>query len=63
MKERIFYSLNEEDIQFVAKDVLNRKLSKKELQLVKDNTSNSIKWFDIIEHAIIEEVKLNKKNN
>ena len=55
--ERIVYSLNVEDIQNVAQEVLDRKLKKKEISLVEDSIGNYINWFDVIEFAIHKHIK------
>ena len=50
--ERIVYSLNVEDIQQVAQEVLERKLTQKEISLIEDTIGDYIDWFDAIESAI-----------
>ena len=56
--ERIVYSINVEDIQTVAKEVLERKLTKKEISLVEDSIGDYINWFDAIEFAINKHIKI-----
>ncbi len=51
-KEEIFYSLNTEDIQTVATQEIGRKLSKKEIDAITENISESIAWYDIIAACI-----------
>lgn len=55
--ERIVYSLNVEDIQTVAEDILDRKLTKKEIALVEDSLGDYIHWYDVIEFAIRGHIK------
>jgi hypothetical protein len=54
--ERIVYSLNVEDMQKVAEEVLERKLTKKEISVVEDSIGDYIDWFDAIEFAIKEHI-------
>lgn len=51
MEERI-YSINIQDIQDVAGEVLDRPLTKKETALVKESVGDYIDWFQAIEFAI-----------
>lgn len=51
-EERIVYSINVEDIQKVAEEVLDRKLTKKEVGLVEDSVGDYLDWFQAIENAI-----------
>ncbi len=50
----IFYSLNIEDIQFVAQEELERNLTEKEIETVKDLAASQINWYDAIANAILE---------
>ncbi len=50
----IFYSLNIEDIQFVAQEELERNLTEKEIETVKDLVESQINWYDAIANAILE---------
>lgn len=59
--KRIVYSINVEDIQNVAMEVLDRKLTKKEVSLVERSLGDHIKWFDAIEFAINENISTRKK--
>ena len=52
MKEKVFYSLNTEDIQTVATQEIGRKLSKKEIDAIVGEISESIRWYDIIAACI-----------
>lgn len=54
----IFYSLTIEDIQNVAVECLNRRLTRVELEAVVPGVENSIPWFEIIDFAIREKVNL-----
>ena len=62
MKESdIFYSLCIQDIQTVAGDLLDRKLSKSEIAKIIDPISNKISWYDAIEEAILNNIHKTKK--
>ena len=52
--DRIIYSLNVIDTQDVAKQVLKRRLTKKEIALVEESVGDYIDWFQAIENAIRE---------
>jgi hypothetical protein len=54
--ETIIYSLNIEDLQTVAEETLNRKLSATEIDLVKDKVGDYIPWFDAIQSAIEDHI-------
>lgn len=54
--EQIVYSLNVTDIQDVANQVLERRLTKKELLLVKESVGDYVDWFQSIENAIHKHV-------
>lgn len=56
--ERIVYSLNVEDIQEVAQQVLERGLTEKEISLVEKSICDYINWFDAIELAISKHIKM-----
>lgn len=56
INERIVYSLNISDIQEVAKQVLERDLTKKEIALVERSIGDYIDWVQAIENAIREHV-------
>ncbi len=55
--EKIIYSINIEDIQNVAEQELERKLTAKELRLVEDKVGDYINWYEAILNAI-NEVKI-----
>jgi hypothetical protein len=50
----IFYSLNVSDIQYVAQQELQRNLSDKEIEIVKDLAVSQINSYDVIANAILE---------
>lgn len=56
-QNRIFYSLNEEDIQNVALQEIERKLSETEIASLKDLIASNINWYDAIANAISEKIK------
>ncbi|MBI4222893.1 MAG: hypothetical protein HY607_09435 [Planctomycetes bacterium] len=55
--EKIIYSINIEDIQNVAEQELERKLTSKELRLVEKKVGDYINWYEAILNAI-NEVKI-----
>jgi len=57
LEDRIVYSLNVEDIQTVAEEVLERKLRKAEIALVEGSIGRYVDWFGAIEFAIKENVR------
>jgi hypothetical protein len=54
MKNKVVYSLNEKDIQTVAKQELGRKLSFEEIQKVIPFIEDRINWYDVIADSINE---------
>jgi hypothetical protein len=50
--EKIIYSINIEDVQNVAEQELERKLTAKELKLVEDKIGDCINWYEAILNAI-----------
>lgn len=53
-KNKIIYSINIEDLQNVAEQELERKLTAKELKLAEDKVGNYINWYEAILNAINE---------
>jgi hypothetical protein len=61
-KDKIFYSLSIEDIQTVALDEIDRKLTTKEIENIKDLIGEKINWYDAILDSIHEtSIRLKKK--
>jgi hypothetical protein len=56
--EEIIYSINVSDLQEVANNVLERRLTKREIALVEKSVGDYIDWFQAIEHAIHKHVRL-----
>ncbi len=52
--EKIIYSINIEDVQNVAEEELERKLTAKELRLVEDKIGDYLSWYEAILNAINE---------
>lgn len=52
----IVYAINVSDLQEVSQEVLERRLTKKEIALVGNSVGNYIDWSQAIEHAIRERV-------
>jgi len=50
--DRIVYSINIDDIQNVANQVIDRPLTKKEIALVENSVGNYLDWFQAIENSI-----------
>lgn len=63
MKEKIIYSLNTTDIQTVANQELNRKLTKEEIEKISEIIPERIDWYDIISCTIYEIIRDNSGNN
>lgn len=53
-KEQIIYSLNVEDVQTVAEQELNRKLSHEKIKIVEDQIGDYINWYDTILITMID---------
>ncbi|HSY10276.1 MAG TPA: hypothetical protein VK840_05110 [Candidatus Dormibacteraeota bacterium] len=54
--KEIFYSMNIDDIQGVSEEILDRRLTEKEITLVKESVGEHIDWFQAIENAIQKHV-------
>jgi len=55
-KNKIIYSLNEEDIQTVSNEELGRDLSSEEIEKIKDVIAEKINWYDAISETINERI-------
>lgn len=53
---KIIYSINIEDVQYVAEEELGRKLTNKELKIVEDKIGDYIDWYNAIETTIRNEI-------
>jgi len=53
MEEKIIYQLTIEDLQNVANEILNRKLTEEEISFVADKLGDCINWYDAIQDAIM----------
>jgi len=53
---KIIYSINIEDVQNVAAEELERKLTKKELGIIEDKLGDYIDWYSAIDIAIQNEI-------
>lgn len=58
MRNKVIYSLSEEDIQTVALQEIERNLSSNEIKEVKELIAEKIKWYDIIAEAIDEKINM-----
>lgn len=58
-RSKIVYSINTDDIQSVANEVLERDLRKEELASVQESVGDYIDWFQAIENAIQKHVSTN----
>lgn len=56
MASKIIYSLNEDDIQTVALQEVERNLSSQEIEKIKDSIAEKINWYDAIAEAINEKI-------
>jgi len=57
-KDDIVYSLNIEDIQTVALEEIDRKLTAKEIEKIKDLIGENIDWYGAILDAIKAKINL-----
>ena len=55
--DRIIYSLCIQDLQTVAKEVLERRLTQEELALASEHLGDYVHWFDAIENVISYHIK------
>lgn len=55
--DKIIYSLNVADVQEVAKEYLERKLTKREVGIVEKTVPGFIDWIQAIENSIIFYIK------
>lgn len=53
----IIYSLCIEDIQNVAEQEIDRKLTRDEIERIKNSINSNIDWYDAIADAISEKIK------
>jgi hypothetical protein len=53
---KIIYSLNAEDVQTVAEQELDRKLSDEEIKNIIDSIAEKINWYDAIAETINEKI-------
>lgn len=56
-KDDIIYQLSVEDIQTVAEEELERKLTDKEIEIVADKVGDYVPWYDAINYAILDVVE------
>lgn len=61
--EEIVYSINVDDIQEIANQVLERDLTKKEIGLIRESVGDYINWFGAIELAISKHIKVDAYGN
>jgi hypothetical protein len=54
--DRIVYSINVDDIQEVAQQILERDLTKKEVILVEESIGDHLDWFQAVENSILEHI-------
>ncbi|GIZ15782.1 hypothetical protein [Capnocytophaga catalasegens] len=55
--EKSIYTLTIEDLQKVADDVLNRKLTLSEIEILEDRIGDYIDWYSIIDLLIFDNIK------
>ena len=60
---KIIYSLNEEDIQTVAFQEIERNLSPEEIKKIKNSLAEKINWYDAIADSINEYIESNSAND
>ena len=54
--ERVVYYMNAEDVQTVADECLNRRLSDDEIEMIEDAIAERVDWFGAIEGAILDKI-------
>ena len=54
--ERVVYYMNAEDVQTVADECLNRRLSDDEIEMIEDAIAERVDWFGAIEGAIQDKI-------
>lgn len=54
---KIIYSLNEDDIQTVALQEIERNLSSEEIEKIIDSIAEKINWYDAIADSINENIE------
>jgi len=52
--ENIIYQLTTEDVQTVAQEEIERELTPKEIENIKESIAEKIPWYDAISDAITE---------
>ena len=57
-EEKIIYSLNIKDIQTVAEENFERKLTYEEIEKIIDPIANRISWYDAIYDAIKDNLNI-----
>ena len=60
MHQDIIYSINTDDVQHVANEIIGRALSEQEIELITDSLEKKINWHDLIEFSILENIDLKK---
>lgn len=56
-RSKVFYSINIEDIQEVAREELERELKDREVELVTKRVGDYIDWYEAINLAIESEIE------
>ncbi|WKZ41218.1 MAG: hypothetical protein QY328_04080 [Anaerolineales bacterium] len=59
-KNKIIYSINEEDVQTVSLQELNRELTKDEVEIIRNVIGEKIDWYSAILDSITENIRLDK---
>jgi hypothetical protein len=54
--KEIVYAINVNDVQEVSGRILERRLTRNEIALVKDSVGNYVDWVQVIENAICRHV-------
>ncbi len=61
--KEIIYSLIIEDVQTVAQQEIERELTPKEIENIKDSIAEKIPWYDAISDAITEVLISNEEES
>ena len=54
MMDRIIYQISVEDLQYVAEQEIDRKLSEAEIKILEKKVGGNIAWYEAIADAINE---------
>ena len=59
-QEKIIYSIDAEDVQQVADEILDRKLNEEELEIIENEIGGYIDWYQAIQDVIMQKITFRK---